>query len=288
MLSFLKSVRRRLFRQFDLAAYSLNGRQPWRAGYTTYRNEYIIHSVNSSDLIERFRIGTSLGENFGFGIDERIVEYPWLISRLSDKPIDLLDAGSTLNFDFILAHPTFKQKRIVIYNLSPETTFSSSQVSYIYGDLRETILKSEYFDVITCISVLEHIGMDNTGIYSDDASYKESAPSDYQQALSEFRRLLKSGGKLFLTMPYGRYENHGWFQQFDEVMVSNVINYFQPTAYEITYYKYDESGWKPSTSADCSDCRYSVFNSDKAVSDDHAAAARAVVCLELTKGEKAL
>ena len=44
----------------------------------------------------------------------------------------------------------------------------------IYGDVRDTILKRECVDEIVCISTLEHIGMINTFIYSNDSRFNES------------------------------------------------------------------------------------------------------------------
>ena len=39
----------------------------------------------------------------GFRLDERIVEYPWLFSRLPSGAGNLLDAGSVLNYEFLLS-----------------------------------------------------------------------------------------------------------------------------------------------------------------------------------------
>jgi ubiquinone/menaquinone biosynthesis C-methylase UbiE len=44
-----------------------------------------------------------------------------------------------------------------------------NNISYVYGDLRNTILKDQCFDEIVCISTLEHIGMDNTMLYTKDS-----------------------------------------------------------------------------------------------------------------------
>ena len=43
-----------------------------------------------------------LPARYGFRVDERVVEYPWLFSRFFAGEGTLLDAGSTLNFDYLL------------------------------------------------------------------------------------------------------------------------------------------------------------------------------------------
>lgn len=52
--------------------------------------------------------------------------------------------------------------------------------------------------------------MNNTLLYSNAVRFDEFKPNDYLDVVCKFKRLLKLGGKLFITVPYGRYENHGW------------------------------------------------------------------------------
>jgi SAM-dependent methyltransferase len=268
-------------RTIKLQWYIHSKRKPHSMGYADYRQDFIEHTLQNAELLQRFRANTVLPEGYGAKLDERVVEYPWIMSHLDSSPAVLMDAGSTLNFDFLLRHPHLAQKTIVVYDIAPNNVIRQSNISYIYGDLRQTLLRDESFDIITCISVLEHIGMDNT-IYSSNLQFRESAPQDYRNALQEFYRLLKPQGKLFLTLPYGKYEDHKWFQQFDAAMVEDVIDCFQPRDVSIWYYQYSLDGWSISTSEACRDCRYHDPYEDS-ISPDYAAGARAVVCLECTK-----
>ena len=156
-------------------------------------------------------------------------------------------------------------------------------ISYVIGDLRKTGLKDESFEGIACISTLEHIGMDNTFIYSKEACYKESNFQDYKLVLREFKRLLKPRGKLFITVPYGCYENHGWLQQFNEEMVGEILNTFSGSRSDITYYRYFNNGWQVASSDSCRDCSYFDINNSADYEPDYAAAARAVACIEIVK-----
>ena len=263
--------------------YMVSNRRPWTMGYGEYKERTISNILNSQELFDNFLHNKSLPIKYGFRIDERIVEYPWLFSRLGAKENMLLDAGSALNHKKLLDLPALKSRSIVIYSLSAENIFKNTNISYVYGDLRNTILKDDIFDEIVCISTLEHIGMDNTFIYSKDKRFKESKSDDYKTTIKEFKRLLKPGGKLFITVPYGCYENHGWLQQFDEKMVRDVLKEFGGKNFEVTYFKYTDDGWQVSKAQECSECVYFDIHKGKGFDPDYAAAARAVACIEIVK-----
>src|SRR5438876_1105159 len=62
-----------------------------------------------------------LPEGWGLWLDERVVEYPWFLSRLPPAPGKLLDAGSVLNYDYVLCHERLNNKTISICTLAPES-----------------------------------------------------------------------------------------------------------------------------------------------------------------------
>lgn len=193
------------------------------------------------------------------------------------------DAGSALNFQYILELSALKSRNVIIYNLLPESVVSRANVSYVYGDLRHTVLKSKCFDEIVCISTLEHIGMDNSFLYSKNPRLNEFKPNDYKKAIREFKRLLKPGGRLLITVPYGRHENHGWLQQFDCKMVDAVFDAFEPSSHSIAYYKYFPDGWQIAKAEECTDCSYFDIHNKSDYEPDYVAAARAVACIEMVK-----
>ena len=73
-----------------------------------------LDSLKNEKMLDCFRQGELLPHGYGIGIDERCVEYPWLIAQLDDGPGILLDAGSVLNHDFLLDLPIFRSKMIHI------------------------------------------------------------------------------------------------------------------------------------------------------------------------------
>ncbi len=269
--------------EFTIWEYLISGRRPWSYGYNAYKHREIRRTLANQALLDIFLNNQPLPEKYGFRIDERVIEYPWLFSRLGVKEGILLDAGSALNHKYILESPSLKNKTIVIYNLTPENNFKRSNISYIFGDLRNTILKSESFDEIVCISTLEHIGMNNAFLYSKDYRYNESSPDEYKKTIDEFRRLLKPSGKLFVTVPYGRYQNLGWLQQFDSKCIEIIIKTFKGSSSKVSYFKYFNDGWQNVNSESCVNCTYFNIHSSRDYESDYVAAARAVACIELVK-----
>lgn len=263
--------------------YILTGRKPLTFGYFYYRDKVLQNFLNDKYLLDCFLNNKRLPSSYGYRLDERLIEYPWVFARLSQGKTILLDAGSALNHKFILESPVLKNKDIVIYSLSPENVFRRPNVSYIYGDLRNTVLRNEIFDEIVCISTLEHIGMDNTHFYTQDFRFKESRPNDYKIVIEEFRRLLKPNRKLFITVPFGRYEDLGWLQQFDYQRVQEIKEVFRPFSSNVSYFKFSKDGWQIVDADACSDCSYFNIHQRKDYEPDYVPAARAIACLELVK-----
>lgn len=187
------------------------GQIPWSEGYWEHKAESITKSISDSNILERF-IQKQIPENFGYRIDERIVEYPWIFSKLSKEKSVLLDAGSTFNFDFIVRNPLIKEKELTIYTFFPEQDcFFKNRINYVFGDLRDLYFKADTFDEIVSQSTIEHIDMDNSIYGYEEESTSDAKSFEYLKAVNEMIRVLKPGGKLLITVPYGKYEYHGFF-----------------------------------------------------------------------------
>lgn len=224
-----------------------------------------------------------LPHGYGRWLDERMVEYPWMLSRLPENAVNLLDAGSTLNHHFILNHAALRGKNISIITLAPEEQcFWQKRISYVYGDLRSTCFRDGYFDVIVCLSVLEHVGLDNTRYDSgSDASLRN--PQAYLEVIREFRRVLKRGGVCLITVPYGKYQIRHWLQVFDSPMITGIMNAFSPSKYDIFYFSYHhDDGWQRSSSDKAAEATYFDLNADTPWPGCPAGAG-AICCLEMKK-----
>jgi SAM-dependent methyltransferase len=272
--------------QIKKSVYSLNGKHPWSLGYFATRNQFIESVL--SNLENQFIPEPT----YGFGFDERVVEYPWLVSKLSDKPSRLLDAGSILNFDFILQQKKIKNKRICITTLAPERhCYWKDGISYTFDDLRDLPFKNHTFDEIVCISTLEHIGLDNKIYFQTEIGEVENTTElvktdkvdSHLVAVSEMHRVLKPGGKLYLTVPFGKSQKLGWLQVFNSQGIDQVISTFSPSNVDETVFIHNETGWAKSTRAKASTANY--YNVHSGEKTDHLAAAEAVIALVLTKHE---
>jgi hypothetical protein len=255
-----------------------NGSKPWTFGYHEYKWENIKRAIYSDF---NSIIGTP---RFGYRIDERIVELPWLLSHLDDKPGVMLDAGSALNHLDILQHPKICVRKLFISTLAPEgSAWPELGVSYVYEDLRQTCFRENFFDVIACISTIEHIGLDNTFLYTGDTSKKEQNSEDYLNFLDTMRSRLKPCGSLYLSFPFGKACNHGWFHVFDAVMVDKLIARFQPADCRETIFYYSNDCWHVSTREEAADAACFDINVQKKYEPDYLAFSRSVACLELVK-----
>lgn len=266
-----------------ISRYLQNGRQPWSVGYLDYRQQQI--SALLPLLTEKPLSG--FPESYGLGLDERLPEYTWLLCKLPSKPCSILDAGSTFNFDYILSQKKLENKDLSIYTFYPENNcFFQKRISYNFGDLRNMPYRDNWFDFVVCQSTLEHIDMDNS-IYG----YKDENPRDYSQksfeylkAVSEFLRVLKSGGTLLITVPFGKFESHGFFQQFDHQMKAEITNLLQSHGVvKENFFKYTPGGWIFSKEADCADAESFNPHTGKGKGEDGAAHSRAIFALEFVK-----
>lgn len=255
-----------------------NGMKPWTKGYVEYKEREIARVIREKSFSP-----SELPTGYGFRLDERIVEYPWLFSRLPADPGRLLDAGSILNFEYLLEQPLLQNKKIDICTLAPESRcFWRKGISYTYEDLRQLPYSNDLFDWIVCLSTIEHVGMDNTR-YTGAVSKGESKPKDYLVALAEFKRVLKPGGTIYITAPLGKAADQGWFQVFDVEMVEGLIRNFQPNAVNQEYFLYRPEGWRRCNPDEAATAAIFNIHTAKGYDADFAAAARAVFCLELKK-----
>ena len=104
---------------------------------------------------------------------------------------------------------------------------------------------------------------------------------EYLKVIEELLRVLKEDGQLLLTFPYGKFENHGFFQQFDSEMLGKITDMLKSIgSYELTFFKYLPEGWSSASQAECNDSESFNPHTQRGMKDDFAAHSRAICCVK--------
>jgi SAM-dependent methyltransferase len=222
-----------------------------------------------------FERSARLPRGYGVGLDERVVEYPWLLPRVPGGRV--LDAGSALNHAHVLERFLPRLDELHIVTLAPEPySLDDPRVTYSFADLRDLPYPSASFDAVVSVSTLEHVGMD-TRLYGGAVERADDPDAELRKAVAELLRVLVPGGTLLVTLPYGRREDHGWFRQLDRADLDALF----PAGATLDVYRYTSRGWQKSSLAEAAGERYHDHHADRTMPPDGAAAARAVACLRL-------
>lgn len=276
-----------LIKPIKIWYYQKNGRIPFSFGYKEYKWDKISLYINDEIFLAAVK-DRKLPPFLGKAIDERIIEYPWIFSNLSPVAGKVLDAGSTFNFKPILEHFILQNKELTIYTYFPELykADKSRNVKYVYGDLRNIPFHDNSFDQIICHSTIEHIDMDNSTYGYDISHNKEINLKSYEyiKVIHELCRLLKSQSTLLLTFPFGKFEHHGFFQQFDGEMLEKITNYLKMHgSINLDFVKYTESGWIFSSQEECSNSESFNPHTGKGRGSDDAAHSRSICLIKFIK-----
>ena len=272
--------------QDKLRNYDVNGKVAWSEGYAEYKIEEIKKAICNPNILHAF-LNKKVPADFGVGLDERITEYSWIFANLKREKTKFLDAGSTFNFQYLIENPIIKKKEITIYTYYPESpNFNENKISYNYGDLRDICYKDNIFEEIVCQSTIEHIDMDNSmyGYALKGTENIQNKSYEYLKVIIELLRVLKSQGQLLLTFPYGKFENHNFFQQLDNEMLLKIYNILQiHGTFDSNFFLYTINGWKYSTQTECNDAESYNPHTGRGKKFDNAAHCRGICCIKFVK-----
>ena len=196
--------------------------------------------------------------------DERLVEVPWVLSRLR--------SGRVLEIGFAFAEPAYVAAlvdadvgELVGADLAAADV---PGMDTVVADARALPFPDGSFDQVLLVSTLEHIGADNT-VYGADGSVDASGRV---AALGEVRRVLEASGSLLVTVPLGEPHDYGWFRQEDirgwtKLFTGAGFFVEEQEAYELL-----DDGWRSAP----------TFAASGVVYGERGPAASAVLCVELS------
>ena len=146
---------------------------------------------------------------------DRHFEYAFVVSRLNDKKrgmlVDIGGAGSLLSP--ILAALGYD---VVGYDLH-SWNFVFPQYEHYVGDAGHMHFEDSTVDICVSISCIEHVGANRYGT--------DSRESD-RVLLEEIMRILKPGGMLIMSVPYGVSRNLPSHRVYDEQRIKELTTGF--------------------------------------------------------------
>jgi SAM-dependent methyltransferase len=176
--------------------------------------------------------------------DERAIEIPWTLSRYAGEQ-RVLDIG-TAN-----AEPAYVEGLRELY--APElVTVDLAEPADVLADVRALPFEDGRFDVVFCVSTLEHVGLDNSA-YGIDATRDENGQ---EAALRELYRVLARDGRLLVTVPTGERDDQGWQLQRAPREWISVFEQGGFLVFEDELYVHAANGWRTATLAEAETARY--------------------------------
>lgn len=170
------------------------------------------------------------------GTTERVVEIPWTLSRYAGER-RVLDIGTAY------AIPAYVRglRRLGVPELYGVDLLQAAVpgVAMRQADVRQMPFEDGFFDLVFCVSTLEHIGLDNRAWGIRES---EDMQGDLN-ALREIRRVMRDGGRLLVTVPFGKARRYQWFKQYDLSQWQSLIAEAGLKPGELAFFGYGQAGW---------------------------------------------
>lgn len=129
---------------------------------------------------------------------DRYLEYSFVAKNLPRPPAKILDVGCCGSFfPLLLAGFGYDTQAMDVrpYSILNRMTFDNFK--FLKGDIRKAGFPDSSFDAIIAVSTIEHIGL--SGRYGMDED-----PDGDRKALKEMKRMVRGGGIVLLTFPFGK------------------------------------------------------------------------------------
>ena len=175
----------------------------------------------------------SKGRPAWFRTSERIIEKAWVLRHLEglDNGSKILDVGCA---ESLLSMELASNGFLVIGVDVRHFPLSHPNFHLIQGDVTTAPLEPCFFDAAILLSTIEHIGL---GWYGDPKGENQQ-----EAAMAQIYRLLKPGGRLLVTVPFGRPALTPLHRIFDPPGLRKLLEKFKIESLEFGI-KVDEKTW---------------------------------------------
>jgi SAM-dependent methyltransferase len=147
------------------------------------------------------------------GLTDRYIEYPFVLSKLPQGKAKILDIGCSGSMFPLL----MKSLGHDVYGIDIRSY--QGDIKFYQGDICESPFEDNFFDIVTAVSTIEHIGL--KGRYGS----KEDS-SDYS-AVTEVYRILKPYGLFLMTVPFGiESKVTKWHRIYDKKDLDTLLTNF--------------------------------------------------------------
>jgi SAM-dependent methyltransferase len=175
--------------------------------------------------------------------NERIVEIPFVLQNLlSTAGMTILDFGCA---ESVLPIYLATQGAQVVGVDLREYDFEHPNFRFCKGDFLNNDFSDAYFDAVVAVSSVEHVGLN---VYSSRA-YE----SGDNKVVREFRRVLKSGGVLILTVPFGKRYVDEELRVYDSQLLTELTDGFVNTKRKFYRRAVEGTHWLESSEEECSE-----------------------------------
>lgn len=221
--------------------------------------------------------------------NERLVEIPWALSHYAGQE-RVLDVGPVgAQSEYINQLRDLKIPELYGIDITEKEVEGFKMV---FGDIRKTQFENNFFNLIFCISTLEHVGQNNRwykpskelvglgsvefepGEISTDKSF---VTDDDILAVREMIRITKPKGHILITLPFGKFQNHGWFKNYDQELLDRLIKVAKISGCKIVeerYFAWDKKWYEERNPKKLKDRWYQ---------SNGAAKASAIACIVIEK-----
>jgi SAM-dependent methyltransferase len=177
-------------------------------------------------------------------VTDRVIEEPWAVANV--RPGErVLDVGSATSRYLREMPPGCR-----VYAIDIRPTRPQPGVAVVQGDVTLAPFRPGSFDVVTCISTIEHVGLD---VY-------QQGPDEFgdEVAMRHLRSLLRPGGRLLLSAPFGRRAVVAWLRVYDWPAFRRLLSGYKLLAAQ--FYRRQGDRFVPCTREELADAAFDYAN----------------------------